>query len=133
MFEEEERTEHKHIAPARERIKQYRVRKIPTRMGQSAISHAAIPPRQGLKGAKSTSNIHSKVGLSGAERPITAGVGSSVATAAFTNMPEDARSGIQAAMNARAISVSRFTNFEEQERAIKKHPFPAFSVKQDPF
>jgi hypothetical protein len=48
-------------------------------------------------------------------------------------MPEDARSGIQAAMNARAISVSRFTNFEEQERAIKKHPFPAFSVKQDPF
>lgn len=87
-----------------------------------------MPPRSGLKGAKSTTNIHSKVGLSGADRPITAGVGSSVATAAFTGA-EDARSGIQAAMNARAISVSRFTNFEEQERAIKKHPFPAFSVK----
>jgi len=35
--------------------------------------------------------------------------------------------------NARAISISRFTNFEEQERAVKKYAYPAFCVAQDPF
>lgn len=128
-----ERTEHKHIAPARERIKQYRVRRIPNRTGLSAISQHAMPPRPpGMRAAKSTTNLATKGALAAAGRPITAGVGSSVATAAFTGA-EDATSGVQAAMNARAISVSRFTNFSEQERAVKKHPFPSFSVKQDAF
>ena len=48
------------------------------------------------------------------------------ATAAFTG---DAVSHVTAALNARAISVSRFSNFEEKERAVKKYPFPAFYVK----
>ena len=63
------------------------------------------------------------------DRPITAGIVSQMAsdaTAAFTG---DATSHITAAQNARAISVSRFSNFEEKERAVKKYPFPAFYIK----
>ena len=69
-----ERTEHKHIAPARERIKQYRVRRIPPqRTGLSAITDATMPPRpSALKAAKSTTNLGAKVGLAGAGRPVTA-------------------------------------------------------------
>ena len=98
MFREEERTEHKHIMPARDRIKQFRVKKPGFKRNMpSAVSQQNLATR--LTGAKSTANLatgKSQVGLDA--RPTTAGVisvNASDATAAQTGI--DATSHITAA------------------------------------
>lgn len=74
MFEEEERTEHKGILPANQRIKQYKIktikRNLPSAMTQST---STIQPR--LTGVQSSLNLQKgELGKDG--RPTTAAMGS---------------------------------------------------------
>jgi len=61
----------------------------------------------------------STTGASDLQTQATAGVVASVA-------------GSLTASNARAISVSRFSKFEENDKSVKSYPFQAFFTSNEP-
>lgn len=133
IFEFDERTEHKGVLPAKDRIKQYRTKNI-----KRSIPSAA----PGLKGSRlhtiqSTNDLKVMPGSAkeaNLQRPTTAAVshfGMSDAPTAISAGQTSSLKGL-AAMNNRAISISRFSKFEESEKAIKKYPFGVFYTSNEP-
>lgn len=87
---------------------------------------------------KSSLQIHQKGQLQPGkeERPTTAAVASShgasdLQTAASANQVGSVAGSI-AASNARAISLSRFARFEENDKSVKSYPFGAFFTSNEP-
>lgn len=120
MFQMEERTEILGILPAKDRIKNYKVKALRKNLP------SALPPKTGflqsrIAGVKSTTNLQAKARPKGEERPVTAGLvstfGISEAQTNVTNnnLHESVSRSITAS-NARAISVSRFSKFEENDK-----------------
>lgn len=127
MFREGQRTEHKGIKPARDRIKDYKVKTFK----RSLIS--AMPSRQAASNRLLPTNP-SEADVSLKDRPTTAAGGSqmgmSAAPTAATGglLPSTSMAG-SLAEKARAISLSRFSQFDETEKAVKKYNFPSFYTK----
>lgn len=138
MFHMEERTEILGILPAKDRIKNYKVKALRKNLP------SALPPKAGflqsrIAGVKSTTNLQAKVKLKGEERPVTAGLVSTFGISeaqtntSNNNLHESASRSIafhQA--NARAISLSRLSKFEENDKQVKKFPFNAFYTSNEP-
>ncbi len=134
MFYNEERTEHKGILPARERIKQYKTKVIRRQQG--------LPPRSSLQqkyrmiGVSSTADIKQQSTAKAADRPTTAGIASTFGisdnqTAVSVNQATSV-TGSQLASNIRALSASSFPRFEEQEKAVQKPKFKCFFTSNEP-
>lgn len=123
IFAEGERTDHKGIIPAKDRIKQYKTRLI-KRQAPGTAAPGAQPRRElpifqsqpdfklmpasakEVKGPRPVTAAASHLGLS--EAPTAAsGVGG-------------LSSAVDIGLKARAVSLSRFSKFEEQEKAIRK-------------
>lgn len=82
----------------------------------------------------SSLNLHQKGGKD--ERPTTAAMGSTTGasdlqTQATANVVGSV-AGSLTASNARAISVSRFSKFEENDKSVKSYPFKAFFTSNEP-
>jgi len=139
LFYNRDRTELKGIPPAKDRIRQYKTKIIKTGL-DSAKPPTAAPGLRGrsmMTGAKSAANF--KVMPSsvkeGAVRPTTAGIASTFGqsdapTAASINQTQSALGLL--AQNNRAISMSRFSKFEENEKSVKNHPFKVFFTSNEP-
>ena len=120
MFHMEERTEILGILPAKDRIKNYKVKALRKNLPSALPLKAGILQSR-IAGVKSTTNLQAKLRPKGEERPVTAGMvstfGISEAQTNITsnNFLESASRSI-AASNARAISLSRFSKFEENDK-----------------
>jgi hypothetical protein len=136
MFQMEERTEILGILPAKDRIKNYKVKALRKNLP------SALPPKSGflqsrIAGVKSTTNLQAKARPKGEERPVTAGLVSTFGiseaqTNVTNNNIHESLSRSITASNARAISVSRFSKFEENDKQVKKFPFNAFYTSNEP-
>ena len=97
-------------------------------------AQSTIQPR--LSGAQSTSNLP-KIAMGGKEdRPTTAALGSTTGasdlqTTATVNQVGSV-AGSLTASNARAISISRFSRFEENDKSVRSYPFQAFFTSNEP-
>lgn len=129
-----ERTAHDKILPAKDRIKQYKTKNL-----RRNIPSAWPATSQGrLKsGAQSTANFKGLPASAGADkiRPITAAVsafGMSDAPTAVTSAPTHVSSAAEMGLKNHAISMSRFSKFEETEKAVQKLPFNVFYTSNEP-
>lgn len=134
IFEEGERTDHPKILPAKDRIKQYKT-KIIRRNIPSAFPTQALNRQQ--SGAQSTAQFKGLPPSAGAAkiRPVTAATsnfGMSDAATAITIGTGHVSSAAEMGMKNRAISISRFSKFEEQEKAVQKFPFKVFYTSNEP-
>jgi len=124
IFKFEQRTEHKGVLPAKDRLKSYKTKNIKRHI-PSAVPQSLQGKR--LQSIQSVSDL--KVMPSSAKeaamvRPTTAAVshfGISDAPTAISGAQSSSQLKGLAAMNNRAISISRFSKFEESEKAVRKH------------
>jgi hypothetical protein len=136
MFEYDERTEHKGIIPARERIKQYKTKNIRRNL-PSALPKGTGKSR--MQGVQSQADLTAPTAkdFAGA-RPTTAGVTSAFGqsealTAATLGLAGSTQAESQAALQlARNISASRFSRFEENEKTVEKQPYKVFFTSNEP-
>lgn len=133
MFAWEERTEHKGIIPARERIKQYKTKNIRRNL-PSALPPKAQAGKSRMLGVQSQADLKAAASAKGMARPTTAGLSafgqSEALTAASANVAgQDSQAALQ---NARELSAFRFSKFEENEKSVKSQPYKAFFTSNEP-
>lgn len=121
IFEAEERTDHKGILPAKDRIRQYKTknirRNIPSAFPNASqqttrLKSSMIKSTQEFKGMPPQGAKDDKI------RPVTAAAsnfGMSEAPTAFTAGQNSSSANL--GLKNRAISLSRFSKFEETEKA----------------
>lgn len=130
----EERTEHKGIIPARERIKQYKCKNIRRNL-PSALPPKVETSKQRMVGVQSQADLKVATSTKEGARPTTAGIastfGQSEAPTAASGAPASVMD-YQAAANARGISASRFSRFEENEKSVQSHPYKVFFTSNEP-
>lgn len=130
MFRDEERTEIPSVLPAKDRIKLYRTKVI-----KRSIPSALPAGRNPLKGAQSHHDLKVAPGSTkdAGTRPITAGIMSQFGQSeAPTAASHNVMVGNWTASNARAISVSRFSKFDENEKSVQAYPFTNFYTSNEP-
>ena len=132
MFQEEERTEHSGVPPAKDRIKNYKCRSIKRTIPSAAAPTQIVQRNNFIQGSKSQADFKmipstTKEGT----RPITAGIMSNFGQSEAPTAISGATQSI-AASNNRAISVCRFSKFEEVEKSVKSHPFKVFFTSNEP-
>jgi hypothetical protein len=136
IFEAEERTDHKGILPAKDRIKQYKTKNIrrnipsafPNANQQTRLMSGMIKSTQDFKGLQPpVSAKEDKI------RPVTAAAsnfGMSEAPTAFTAGQNSSAANL--GLKNRAISLSRFSKFEETEKAAQAYPYNVFYTSNEP-
>ena len=131
MFYNEERTEHNGILPAKDRIKQYKTKSIKKQWP------TGLPPRQQIsgrmKGTQSQVDLKNDMAdMKGGQRPVTAGIASTFGISENPTQASEGFTASQLAMNARAVSASRFSKFSENEKSVRKESFKAFFTSNEP-
>lgn len=134
IFAEGERTDHKGIIPAKDRIKQYKTRLI-KRQAPSTALPGGPQPRRELPIFQSQQDF--KVMPASAKevkgpRPVTAAASHLGLSEAPTAASGGLSSAVDIGLKARAVSLSRFSKFEEQEKAIRKPPFAVYYTSAEP-
>lgn len=131
IFEDSKRTEHKGVPPARDRIKSYKVKGI-KRNVPSAFPTITDKKSMHIQSQPNIKAVPSSAKEIGLLRPTTAVVPLSEApTAVTSNALSQSMQGL-AALNNKAISISRFSKFEESEKAKIVHPYPVFYTSNEP-
>ena len=125
----EQRTDHKGIIPPKDRIKNYKIhtikRAIPSAM--PAITKGLLPQKSAdFKIAPTSAKWEVD------KRPVTAAFSMQGMSEATTAVSGGLQSAHDIGLKARAVSLSRFSKFEEQEKAVQKHPFGVFFTSNEP-
>ena len=133
IFKEKFRTDHKGILPAKDRIKQFKTKVIkrnnllPFHDENSERVMHSIQSHTGFKGLPPPSGKVDKI------RPVTAALsnfGNSEAPTAVTAGHQS--SATHMGLKNRAISLSKFSKFEETEKATQSYPFKVFYTSNEP-